>query len=352
MNSSTPLGVHGRNSEALAWRLYHEFLELAGRGDVVKTSAYPQASLGAFFEAYRKTPTWSRKKPTTRTEWENCWKYLDPIYGRRIINQITPGEFESFAYDLEDRKGINIRWRVVKIAKALFNAAVKHHVLSQSPAAVVKNTQPKGRSQYWFAAEISRLVMTANDIGKPAMSLAIRIGWETALSPVDVRSLNLDCIESDAFGAWIDTSRSKTGSDVIAAISDRLHKDIRSYVNQLGIVIPSNQPFLRTSRDSHEYLKPRFLSDFRLVREAAFGENEKRRFQDIRRSANLEAQLGDASPDERAEMLANTLNKDSFLEKTYTPKTVQRSRQIRNKRLEGRNVLAVQSVNTTGGDGK
>ena len=232
----------------------------------------------------------------------------------------------------------------MKISRALFNAAVNNLVIDASPAKSLPNPRPAPRFQIWRAAEIAKLIETADAISKPAMSLAIRIGWETAMQPVDVRTLTLSERFSDARGVWFDTTRSKTKKPIVAAVSSDLNADIEAYVGSLGVAILPDQPFLRTSRDAHEYLKARFLSDFRIVREAAFGKDEKRRFQDIRRSANVEADLGSATPEERAKLLANSLDKDASLDATYTPKTVEKSRQIAEKRLIGRRHLAIHTA--------
>lgn len=58
------------------------------------------------------------------------------------------------------------------------------------------------------------------------------------------------------------------------------------------------------------------------TRKEAFGPDENRWFMDIRQSGNVEADLGDANADDRAEILANALNRNKFLEQTYTPLTV------------------------------
>ncbi len=342
MNSSIPLGADSKKTRATAWVYYHEWLEKSGLGDVMPDDEeYPKGSLGAFWDAYRYTKAWEKKKLTTQTEWSNCWKYIRPFFGDRGIKDISPAEFAEFQEHLQETKGDNIRWRVVKVSRALFNAAVNNFVIEASPAKSLPNPRPAPRYQIWRAAEIGILVKAANELNKPAMALAIRIGWETAMQPIDVRTLTLSERLSDAKGAWFDTSRSKTKRSIVAAISDELSRDIDAYVASLGVTVLPDQPFLRTSRDAHEYKKARFLTDFRIVREKAFGKQEKRRFQDIRRSANVEADLGAATPEERADLLANALDKDPSLDATYTPKTVEKSRQIAEKRLVGRRHLAI-----------
>ncbi len=349
MKPSVPLGPDTDDARLAGWRLYHEWKIASGRAEpTAKETKYPRGALGHFFSQLRLTKAWAKKAVTTRDEWEDCWNYISPAFGARRINSISPAEVAEFQDTIEEAHGEYVRWRVIKILRALFNAAVHHHVIPATPAKAVTNPQPKGRREIWRAAEIAKLIDAADKIGKPAMALAIRIAWETALAPVDVRKLSPAMLRSDASGAWFETQRSKTSAVVVSAISDGLKGEIAAYVQTLGVAVLPDQPFLRTSRDAHEYRKARFIEDFAQARAAAFGEEEKRRFQDIRRSANIEAELGDATPEERAAMLANRLDKDAALDAVYTPATVERSRKMADKRLIGRRLLAVQSVNTSG----
>ncbi|MEL6364328.1 MAG: hypothetical protein AAFR11_05760 [Pseudomonadota bacterium] len=352
MPASTPLGQAGPSAEAAAWSLYSEYRQAVGKADPEPSAAtFPNGSVGAWFEKYQQTASWAKKGASTREEWRHCWEQrIRPAIGERRMNSISPAEAEAL-FDQWEAESANIRWRTVKIARALFNAAIKHHVIDRSPWSVVQNSQPPARQQFWRAPEIAALRNAARAIGKPAMALAIGIGWEAALQPVDVRALSPGMLSRDGAGGWFDSARSKTKRAILAAITAELLAEIDSYVASLGVALPPDAPILRTSRDAHEYTKTRFIADFDLVRKQAFGDDERRRFQDIRRSANLEAALGAATPEERAAMLANDLDKDKRLDRTYTPRTVEKARQTQAKRLEGRRLLAGQSVNATGESG-
>jgi len=159
MSSSYALGPDGPRARASAWSLYAEWREAQGR-PLAKTkgkeSAYPPGSLGSWYAAYRQSTAWGRKAPTTRAEWEALWKHISPVLGHRPLREIGPAEFEAFQIALEERHGAVLRWRAVKIARALFNAAVKYRVLGSSPAMTLANPIPAGRSQIWFADEIDR----------------------------------------------------------------------------------------------------------------------------------------------------------------------------------------------------
>lgn len=342
MASSYPLGPDGPRARSVAWGYYAEWRESEGRGvagDGPSGGAYPPGSLGDWFEAYRKSGQWAEKSSTTREEWEVVWRlYIAPRLAMRALRAISPADFERFQKDVEADHGATIRWRAVKIARALFVAAVKYQVLAVSPALTLPNPTPAPRHQIWLAHEIADLMAAAETINRPAIRLAIWIAWETMMQPVDVRKLTLGERRTDGRGFWFETKRSKTGSPIQNAITDALAQAINEYVSGLGIELPPSAPFLRT-RTGHRYLKGRMIHDFAQVRAAAFGDDERRRFQDIRRSANVEAELGGASPEERAAILANRLDKDKSLEATYTPSTVAKSRKIMEARAAGRALL-------------
>lgn len=98
-----------------------------------------------------------------------------------------------------------------------------------------------------------------------------------------------------------------------------------------------------------------FSKDFALIRRLAFGKDEKRLAMDIRRSVNLEAALGEAKAEDRAALLANSLDTDARLEKTYTPPTLEAARRAKKAQAEGariRNALTENSVRRTSSDGK
>lgn len=344
MEPVTPLGIDGPRAKAEAYLLYAQWLEAAGKAEPTpEQPRHPKGSLGDWFLAYRKGAAWKRKSETTRAEWFAVWKYIDPVLGSRPLRDISPAEFEAFALAIEEDHGPVRRWRVVKIARALFNAAVNYRVLAASPCNTAPNPMPRGRSDIWLAAEIVALMDAAERIGRPAMRLAIWIAWETMFQPIDVRRLSLAQRHADASGAYFHARRAKTGAEAVAAITEPLSASIDAYIEALPVALPPDAPFLRTTT-GHEYRKARFLDDFAKTRAAAFGKEETRRFQDIRRSANVEADIAGASPEDRAAVMANTLDKSDFLERTYTPETVAKSRKIAAMRQDGRKMLAQENI--------
>ena len=346
MKSSYPLGSDITAAKKSALDLYNEWLKLSGKPQIMEEKPkYKRGTVAHLYARFKQTETWKRKKLATVKEWNYYWPYIENHLGDVSLNRVTPTVFEKFYMSIEREHGPDIRWRVVKISRALFNDAVKRQLISSSPCMILPNTKPKPRNQMWIAREVIKLIQTAQDNNYEPMALALRVAWETLLSPVDIRTLPRKALKSNHDGYFIETERTKTGKQAYGALSDDLGKDLTTYIEGLGFDLLPHEPILRTRRDRARYTKARFGSDFSAVRKLAFGPDEKRFFMDIRRSGNVEADLGGASADDRAEILANALHKDAYLEQTYTPPTVAKARKLAKQREIGRALLEQESRN-------
>lgn len=346
MKSSYPLGFNVIDAKKSALDLYSEWLEKSGRPTIVqRPKNYKSGTVGHWYAKLKQTQTWENKGAETRRKWEFYWKYIDAYLGDIRIDRVTPSDFEKFHIAIEAEHGADCRWRTVKIARALFNSAIKYQIIKSSPCLVLPNTKPAPRTQIWISHEVTKLIETAYAMNYEPMALSLRLAWETLMSPVDIRNLPCMALKSNREGYFIETARSKTGKQVYAALSDKLGADIEVYIQSLGFDLMPDQPIIRTRRDRSRYTKARFGSDFAKVRLEAFGKDEKRFFMDIRRSGNVEADLGGASAEARAEILANALDKNKFLEQTYTPPTVAKARKLAKQREVGRAILEQESRN-------
>jgi len=346
MLSSYPLGKASRSTERAAIELYWQWQDKSGRATPKKQEGkYPRGTLGHWYLKYRNLDDFKSLSKSSLADWDYAWRHIEKRLSMIRIDRITPMVFADFYHEIDREYTENNRWKIIKYSRALFNAAVRYGVIDKSPCLVVKNPQPAGRSQIWFSHEIKTLIETANHMGHESISLAIELLWETLLSPIDVRKLPLSALKKDNQGFYIETIRSKTQKPVYAHISQGLGERLEAYISGLGFSLHPDQPILRTKRDGSAYLKARLGSEFSKVRSKAFGPDEKRQMRDIRRSGNVEADLGGASPEDRAEILANTLHKSSVLEGVYTPPTVAKARKLAKNRAIGRDILDQQSRN-------
>lgn len=337
-----PLGKDGPEAHAEALRLYEAWLKV--KGETARPTKYPPGTLGAFWDRFRTTKTWAKKSPRTREDYYRAWKRIDvwapepdkPTLSRTVINKISTEDCEAFSDWLDATYSANERYRVIKGLKVLLkDAPVRLQLSTPSPAANLANPLPTGRSQIWLGAEIEHKAAVALTEGYEAMSLAIRTAWETLFSPIDVMTLQIPSIKRDASGFYVQRDRTKTGKEAFASLSDGLAADLLAYIGEreVGTVLlmRNGEPY-RSSKRSEK--------DYRAVRVAAFGKDERRQFMDIRRSGNVEADAAGADKATMAKLLANNIDKSKFLEETYTPPTVAKAREVAKMRVDGRAKLA------------
>ena len=91
-----------------------------------------------------------------------------------------------------------------------------------------------------------------------------------------------------------------------------------AYVEQLGVEIHDDAPISRDLRGT-PYTMFSLARDFRLVRKAEFGDDEKRRLMDMRRSGAVEANAGGVDPLALADKMANSIDSSGKLQDTSCP---------------------------------
>jgi hypothetical protein len=338
-----PLGPEGPNSIAEATKLYEAWQQaLKSRG---KVTDYPAGSFGAFYDRFKRSPKWAKKALRTREDYDRAWKHVEPVFARKLVTSITPADCEGFIEDLGAKVSASERYRTVKCLRALFAEAIKRLQLVNwpNPALIAANPQPRGRSAIWLGAEIEALATGAVKAGYPGMAAAIRIAWDTLLSPVDVWTLTRSQVRQDGQGWYVATERAKTGKTALGALSEGTAAALWAYIEGLGVTIPSEGRLIRQRNGQAYRSKDTFGDDFRAVRKAVFP-GDTRQFLDIRRSGNVEADAAGADKATMGELLANGLADSRFLDETYTPPTVTKAREVAQKRLEGRRMLAGEAM--------
>jgi hypothetical protein len=340
------LGPDGPEAQALALKLAGEWDQ--ARAEQGKVTDYPAGTFGAFYDRFKRTTVWAKKGPRTREDYDRAWKHIDawrpaagkPTLSRTVITQLTTELCEQFADHLETTLSPNERHRTIKWLKVLLaDAAVRLRLGYASPAAKLKNPQPKGRTAIWLGAQVEDMAAGAAIAGFEGMSLAIETAWETMFSPVDVRTLRPRQIKRDAGGWYATGHRGKTRVEFFAALSDDLAGRLLAYIERQGRAEADDTPIFR-QRDGLPYRnKDTFAGDFRDVRSFMFP-GDTRQLLDIRRSANVEADAAGADKKTMGELLANGLADSRFLEETYTPPTVAKARDVAAQRIQGRAKLA------------
>lgn len=336
------LGPEGEEAQKRALSLYAAYKK-AKKGETAedKTGGYPPGSLGAFYTAWKKTPDFTDdKSERTQDEYDDVWtRRIAPEFGRTLLGRITVADSETFHRRIKRELSPSEAHRTLKIWRALLSVLEKKHLVDRAPIGAVTNPMPAGRGQFWLEHEIQRMLRACRLMKWDAMGLLIRLAWETAMSPVDCRTFSLSMLKEDRKGHYIERQRTKTKKGAMPVISDQLAADLKAYAKSLNIDLLPGQPLFRNSK-GRIYTKEYLAHEFADVRRVTFGKLERRQFLDIRRSANLEADLGGATAEDRAAVLANALDKNPTLDATYTPSTVTRGRRVQEAREQGRQLLA------------
>ena len=313
---------------------------------------YVTGSLAHFWHHFRDR-LWQRVEhgeiaKRTAEEYDTAWLKIGPRFGDTTITDIGPDDITAFKRELDRDTTPSTRRRAIAKLREILQDAVRRQVIPVDPTGHIRNTAPKGRKAFFSPDEVNKLVASAHALGMDGMALCIRLMYETARAPVDARLLNPAALRQSPDGPYIDRSREKTGVDGFQAISAELHADILAYIDGLGVSLHPDALIFRRHpsrnarrRKSEPWKAPtEFSTDFAEVRKHALGEDDSRKAMDIRRTANLEAALGGASPDERAALLANSLDKNAVLDAIYTPPTLTAARKANEARATGRAVIA------------
>ncbi len=247
----------------------------------------------------------------------------------------------AFRSMVERKVSLREAHRVIKIWRALWKvaAAMGYCVRDADPSMGVRNSAAKGRKETWQEGEAVRLAKRAWRMGFFGLSAVIAVAWDTQLNPGDIRLLTASQLATAGHGELFFTERGKTGKPVGGALSRRSAFALQAYLAQLGVEIHGDAPVFR-NRSGQPYSKDTLGDDFRDVRCAEFGKDERRTLgHDFRRSGAVEAIVGGGTADALSHAMGNTLSASNTLFATYVPVNAETIRSVTEARRRGRTKL-------------
>jgi hypothetical protein len=316
---------------------------------------------------------WS-KEQEKRDSWPRAWKRIEPKFGDCDPRTIEPehflrldlltGEAKGLVPEVETAVSVTERHMVIKVWRALWKkmAAMKYCEHHADPSKSFANTPPKPRKEIWLRSEVLRLVQVAWRNEYYGLAALMAVAWDSQLSPIDNRSLTSAQIRGDAAGPFFAIDRAKTGKAAAATLTQWSEAILVAYLKKFGAELLDNAPLFWTrggrpvSRvgatgqwggdhgggrhiQARPYTKSSLNQDFRKVRELAFGKDEARQLQDMRRSGAVEGDAGGGSIEDQSNKMANTVDRNKQLRKTYNPVNVASVRRYDEARVIGAKVL-------------
>jgi hypothetical protein len=308
-----PCGLDGPAAWAIAeeWNRRADALRDGGTA-----KGWPAGSIGAAFDAYRDLGAWREKKPRTREDWFRGWRYIKPAFADMRHAAVTLPILDKWYFGIVEDAGVHEAFRAMKIWRALWQAAasLKYCDKDADPSLGIRRVTPPKRQAFWQEHEVVRLVKAAIRGGYHGLACIIAVAWDTALSPVDVRTLTFGQIRHSGPLVAFEVDRAKTGRAALGTLSARTTRLVQAYIASLpGEPLPTAVIFRH--REGLPYTKDRLANNFRMIRPAG----DLRRLADMRRSAAVEAIDGGATNEALASKLANQLNTNEEIRQTYVP---------------------------------
>ncbi|MGY4294591.1 hypothetical protein ACVWXN_002686 [Bradyrhizobium sp. i1.4.4] len=301
-------------------------------------------------EAERKARgiTWT-KEQHSRDDWPRAWKWIGPEFGDCDPTTVQPehflrldertGELLGLLPRIEREVSVTERHRVVKVWRALWvkMAAMGFCVADADPAKAFRNSAPDPRQAAWQRREVLRRVQLAWRMGYCGLAACIAVAWDSMLSPVDARRLTPAQCTYDGQGVMFVLGRAKTGKAALGTLSPWALAILTAYVKKLGVELAPNAPIFR-NRSGAPYSKDTLGDDFRSVR-ADYDPADKRQLADMRRSGAIEGDAGGAEVTDQANKMANSIDTNKRLRKTYNPVNAASVRRFDEARVKGAKVL-------------
>lgn len=347
-----PCGREGPAAQAKALRLTAAAVKALASGDTrMAAPSYTRGTVGHLVAVYETSKVFRLKSAANREKLRNDHKVILQHIGDTRLSDLTEDDVIAFSEDAGRENGAYSRWHAMKALKVLLKRAASRKVIAFNPAEDVPNPQPKGRSETWRAEEVPKLIQGARDLQYTALSLCLELMDFCGFQPVDARTLTRDMLYRVGPVCVIDRRRAKTGAKGLWAIPEDLMDRIEDYIKSLGATPLPDAPLFRRHVNSDETGQPltwrnqrEFARDFRDVREHVFGRAETRKAMDIRRSVSVDTDLAGLSKEERATMLANSIDRNPALHKVYTPASIEAAVRALEKRIEGRSLRTKQDA--------
>lgn len=325
---------------------------------------FPPNSLGEAFAKFRKTGVWRAKKPRTQEDWWRGWKHIEPYFGdvdpRTVAMEHVDlwynGDAATGVKGLLEQVTLRESYGAMKIWRAMWSAFStinredgERYCIGKDPSLSIRRKEPPKRKDIWVHDEAVRLVKRALRMGYHGLAAALAVCWDTQFSPVDVRAVTTAKLSPDALGPVIGLDRTKTGRAAIGTLSPRTLTLLRWYIKQLPFTLHPDTPIFHTRggvpgpkggrpRPPAPYTKDTLSKDFRAVRDAEF-KGDQRKVMDFRRSGAVEATAGQVDPAALAGKMANSIDSNRELQKTYLPAQTAVVRLADEARARGREIM-------------
>jgi len=220
---------------------------------------FPPGTVGDGYHralALRAKERQAKGKPPLTSEqesadhWRRSWRWLHNTVGNHDPKRVSPETLLTIYSNALNRVSLNESFMLLKTWRALWKkmAAMGYCDATKDPSKAISNTEPDPRQAFWLNEEIIVLVDIAWREGFKGLAAAIAVGWDTSMSPVDVRKLTLGKMDNDEFGPYFTVGRAKTGRAAAGTITEwsiKIFNDYLEWLREEGIELQRKTPIFR-----------------------------------------------------------------------------------------------------------
>ena len=304
------------------------------QGDV--TAAKPPAPRGTvarLIQDLRADPEYSDKKPRTREELDSSLTIVEDTLGRFPVTAITPERCKKFYAGLRVRGSVHYAAKHFKWFRYLLGYALRMQQVDSNASLAVRVKHPNSREAIWTEDQINAALAAADELGYPAMRIAIMIGYDTSLRPSDIRALRWKQFDGESL--WVVVE--KTGKPHRVPLYPETVEALKAH-RRLGGVIRHDESHVILSKRRRPYTKDGFTHVFREIATKA-GIPATLQFRDIRRTASAERAAAGATEVELAGSTGHSIGRSSKILDVYNPRSYEHAKTAQAKRRRHKDEL-------------
>lgn len=257
--------------------------------DKEETRLASPGTVERYIQDIKKSGSYLDKSAARQAEFDYTSAIIIETFGPSQMKVVKPRHCQIFYDNLKKLYGDHKAHRVMKDLRFVFNHAVKFGVLFTNPALAFTVKAPAPRKQSWTPEQVHTAITVGWEKGYHGAAVAIAIMYDTGMSPVDARTLEMGNLDDNK----IIDSREKTGVSFSGELWPETMEWIKAYHDMLGIASTPSALVIRT-RTGQPYTKDLLAKDIRTVRRLA-GLPDDLQARDLRRTATIEEYEGGAS---------------------------------------------------------
>jgi hypothetical protein len=195
-----------------------------------------------------KGKSWNAEQ-RSRDDWPRAWKWIGPTFGDYDPMAVQAEDLMALRAKVAERVSESEAHRVIKVWRALWKKLkpLKYPVdPNADPSRLFSNTAPDPRQEVWSHKEVLKLTQRAWREGYFGLCAAIAVGWDTMLSPIDIRELRVGQLVTDDTGDVFILDRAKSGRAAAATLSVWSEAILNHYVRKLSFTLTDETPIFWT----------------------------------------------------------------------------------------------------------